>query len=74
MPVGKPFNYCAHGWQGFAEGVLRVVLLMVFIFQVITVEKHSASKISQGIWERLLYDNYSSKLFMKASQENIRPC
>ena len=49
MPVGKPFNYCAHGWQGFAEGVLRVVLLMVFIFLVITVEKHSASKISQGI-------------------------
>ena len=42
--------------EGFAEGILQVVLFTVLCFKW-SVKKHCVTKILQGSWERFLYEN-----------------
>ena len=63
--VGKLFNYCAYSWQGFAEGLLQVVLFTGLCFKW-SVKKHCIAKNLQRIWETFTYENnrnYNSHKF-----------
>ena len=64
--VGKLFNYCAHSWQGFAEGAIKVVFITVLCFKW-SRRKQCVVKILRGIWERFLlcknHRNYNSCQF-----------
>ena len=54
--VQKLFNWCAHSWWGFVEGVLQVVLYSVLWFKW-SAKKHCVAKVLLAIWKMFLHQN-----------------